>query len=65
MGVFVHADGTQHHRCYVNGDSIRLLVTDYCGAGNRRRASSMFREIKPGDRLTGTVTLELGVWGVL
>lgn len=61
IGVFVHADGTQHHRCYVNGDSIRSLVTDYCGAGNRRRASSMFREIKPGDRLTGTVTLELGV----
>jgi beta-galactosidase len=56
------SDGrNQHIRCWVQGNSVRMLVADYSNAGAerfyRRHAQSGYRPLEPGDIIEGTVRL--------
>jgi len=60
-GLRVIGDGTQHTRCWIDGDPIRLLVADYANSGRGlclKEHAVPFRPLHPGDTVAGKVLLE-------
>lgn len=60
-GLRVIGGGTQHTRCWLDGDCVRLLVADYANAGRGVCMNEYvvpFRRLRPGDAVTGKVIVE-------
>jgi len=60
-GLRVIGDGTQHTRCWLDDDRVRLLVADYANAGRGMCMNEYvipFRLLRPGDVVEGKVILE-------
>ncbi len=59
----VLSDGTQHSRAWKDGEFVQLLVADYSNPGSERflisHAEKEYRPLRKGDRLTGTVNIQL------
>ncbi|MCF7817511.1 MAG: hypothetical protein K9M54_06495 [Kiritimatiellales bacterium] len=60
-GLRVIGGGTQHTRCWLDGDRIRLLVANYANAGQGICMNEYvvpFRPLRAGDTVAGKVVLE-------
>lgn len=61
-GLRVVGGGTQHTRCWLDGDRVRLLVADYANAGDGLCMNEYvvpFRRLRAGDAVAGKVILEV------
>ncbi len=60
-GISVRSDGSQHVRCWAEGNSIKLLVADYSNMGAERflasHARNGYRPLKPGAEVQGVIRL--------
>jgi hypothetical protein len=62
-GIEVESDGTQHARCWIDGNRTRLLIADYSNLGSERflrgHAKLVQKPIKAGDSVKGVVSLRV------
>jgi len=68
-GIAVLSDGSQHVRCWMEGDSIKLLVADYSNMGAERflidHARNGYRPLMPGAVVQGVIRLHVLPGGTL
>ncbi len=58
-GPIVVSDGSQHVRCWVDGDTTRMLIAEYNNPGSERffrgHAALEDKPLKPGDKIRGSI----------
>ena len=63
VGFVVNSDGTQHLRCWAEGDAIRMLVAEYNNPGAerffRRHAVLEDKPLKKGSKISGSLSITL------
>jgi len=62
-GFVVNSDGTQHIRCWAEGDAIRMLIAEYNNPGAerffRRHAALEDKPLKKGSKISGSLNFTL------
>jgi hypothetical protein len=62
-GITIDGRGKQHIRCWRTDKAVNFLVADYSNGGSERFLATHSRKderpLKPGDKVTGTIRLEI------
>ena len=62
-GPVLASDGKQHVRCWVEGDTTRMLIAEYNNPGSerffRRHAVVEDKPLKPGNRIAGSIWFKI------
>ncbi len=62
-GPVVESDGSEHIRCWVEGDSTRMLIAEYNNPGSdhfvRIHIAAAEKPLKPGDKISGLIRFKI------
>jgi len=60
-GLVIHSDGSQHIRCWVEGEAVKILIAQHSNAGAERffrpHAQPGYRSLESGEVISGVVRM--------